>query len=338
MNDHPRSDPLRKQASFLALAVLCGVSLSSVAAVAAGSLPIDLGWEGPESCARSDDIDRDVRRFLGDATISEALPPITARVSVSENPDASFEVRMVTTSGADTSERALHTETCEEARDLVAFLLALLIDPNARPPSQPAAVADPAPPKTPPPAPPVRSPAARPSSETKPPPRWLLGISASAELGTLPGASVGGELRTGVLVSGWSVEARANAWVPRRAESESVPGAGGEFSLLDASLLGCLRGAPWEGPLLQGCAGPALLFLEGEGYGVQTPDEEDALFAAAAAEAALLVALSSHLSLRSALGVLVPFRRPTFAIHGVGTIHRPSALSARASVGIEAQF
>ena len=81
-----------------------------------------------------------------------------------------------------------------------------------------------------------------------------------------------------------------------------------------------------------------LLALRGEGYGVETPAEDEALFAGATAEGALLIAISPHLSLRPALGVLVPFSRPTFAIHDVGPIHRPSAAAARASLGFEVSF
>jgi hypothetical protein len=108
--------------------------------------------------------------------------------------------------------------------------------------------------------------------------------------------------------------------------------------LFEAGILGCLRGALGEGASLQGCAGPTLLSLTGEGYGVATPGRAEALFAALSAEVGLLIALAPEVSLRPALGALVPFVRPTFAIHDVGTIHRPSAVAGRASLGFEAQF
>jgi hypothetical protein len=78
--------------------------------------------------------------------------------------------------------------------------------------------------------------------------------------------------------------------------------------------------------------------MMGEGDGVREPGSASAVFAALHAEVGLLVAISEKVSLRPALGALVPFRRPTFAIHEVGTIHRPSAVAARASLGFEAQF
>src|SRR5262245_48710168 len=116
VNDRTRSDPLRKRATFLGLSAAVGASLFTVLAAAAppGSLPIDLGWEGPASCPPRADIDQDVRRYLGDTKLPETLPPIAARVSIRESPDGRFEVRMLTTSGGDTRERALSTETCDE--------------------------------------------------------------------------------------------------------------------------------------------------------------------------------------------------------------------------------
>jgi hypothetical protein len=322
--------------------LLAALGTSSITALAAAappeSLPIELEWEGPASCPPSGNIDGDVRRILGDITLPESLSPISARVSVRESPDGRFEVRMLTTSGDDTRERALRTETCDEARDLVAFLLALLIDPRAREPTAAPVAKKPPPATKPPPAEPDRAPPPPESPKDEGGVRLIVGLSGTAEYGTLTGGSVGGELRAGVLFSGWSVEGRGAAWLPRHKESESVPGAGGEFSLFEAGILGCLRGALGEGASLQGCTGPALLSLRGEGYGVTTPASEKALFAVLSAELGFLVALSPEVSLRPALGALVPFVRPTFAIHDVGTIHRPSAIAGRASLGFEAQF
>ena len=340
VNDHSRSAPLQKQPTFLRVAAALVASSLAVAAAAApsGPLPIDLEWEGHASCPPSDDIDRDVRRFLGDATLPETLPPIAARVSVRQNQDESFEVRIRTTSGGEKRERALRTETCDEAKNLVAFLLALLINPGAREPSRaPNPSKPPAATKAPTEAP-ERAPVLRPSPETERPARWIAGLSGSAELGVLPAGSVGGEVRVGLLFPGWSLEGRGAAWLPRDAESPSVPGAGGKFALFEAGILACLRGAPLQALAIQGCAGPVVLSLEGEGYGVRTPGRDGAVFAAAMAETALLIAISPQSSLRPALGALVPFRRPTFAIHEVGSIHRPSAAAARASLGFEVRF
>lgn len=338
-----RPGPLRRRArSFVALAAAFGASLLSASAASApvGSLPIELDWQAPASCPESDDVERDVRRLLGDAPIPENVSPIVAKVSVRQSGESSFDVRIRTTSGGDERERDLRVETCDEARHLVAFLLAFLIDPNASehsrtepPPNQPAVV-----PVLPAPVHREPEPSKARRARNGRSPRWALDVLVGADLGTLPSASLGGELRGGVLFPGWSVEARAAAWLPRREESPKVPGAGGEFTLLDAGLLGCLRQAPWEAVSIQVCAGSALLALRGEGYGVETSTEDTAVFAGATGEGALFVGLAARTSLRLGLGALVPFRRPAFAIHGVGEIHRPSAVSGRAALGFEVTF
>jgi len=341
VNDLTRSAPLRKRVNLLVgLGALLALSLFSEAKAAAPSatpsdaLPIDLQWEGPASCPVSEDIQRDVRRFLGDAPLPATLPTIAVRVTVRPKDDGGFDVRIVTTTAGDTRERLLGTQTCDEARNLAALLLALLIDPRAQQPAP-----NPPPPTAKPPAaPPPRAPAPRPQPEREPAVRWLVGVSASAALGILPGGTVGGELRTGFLSSGWSLEGTGGAWLPRQTESPDVPGAMGRFTLFDAGLLGCFRGALGESVSLQACAGPILLVMHGEGSGVRDPGQDDALFVSVSAEGAVLIAISRRLSLRPGLGALVPLRRPTFAIHDVGTIHRPSAVIARAFLGLEAQF
>jgi len=322
--------------ALLAPSLFGGAVAAAPSVTPPGTLPIELQWEGPASCPVSEDIQRDVRRFLGDATLPSTLPTIAVRVTVRQKDDGGFEVRIVTTTAGDSRERLLATETCAEARDLAALLLALLIDPRA---PQPTPSVPPPPPTTKPPAAfPARTPAPRPPPSSEPAVRWLAGVSASAAFGILPGGTVGGEVRAGFLSSGWSLEGTGGAWLPRHAESPDVPGAMGTFTLFDAGLLGCFRGALGESAAIQACAGPILLVMRGEGSGVRTPSHDNAFFVSASAEGAFLIAISRRLSLRPGLGLLVPLRRPTFAIHDVGTIHRPSAVAARAFLGLEARF
>ena len=357
VNDRFRPGPLHEYARGFAMAaaVLGAVLLAGAGtALAAEPLPIELDWEDPETCPKNDDIQRDVRQLLGDGTIPDAVPLTVAKVSIQQSPDGFFEVRVRTTSGGDVRERELRVETCHDARQFVAFLLAFLIDPRTQqqaPAESPPATSASAPTSTAPPTstsspaiapPPAASPARRdaapPPVRAERQPSWTASALIGVDLGVLPSASVGGELRAGLLFSSWSVEVRAAAWLPRSAESASVADAGGDFTLLDVGALGCLRLEPGQALSVRTCAGPALLSLWGKGYGVTAPAEEHANFGAAAAEATLLVAIAARTSLRLGVGGLVPFRRPTFAIHEVGQIHRPSAVAGRASLGFEVAF
>ncbi|HKO54147.1 MAG TPA: hypothetical protein VJV79_40845 [Polyangiaceae bacterium] len=328
---------------MLTAAVMVGSALpaSGAASTAASRLPIELSWEAPASCPKSSDIQRDVRQLLGDAVLPDSLPKVVALVSVRQNPDGTLQVRVRTTSGNEVRERELRLNTCDETQQVVAFLLAFLIDPRAQP--QPPSEQAPPSARVVPPVPPAKvepdpSNTARSLDRRAADARWIASVLIAAETGTLPSLGFGGELRTGVVFSNWSIEARAAAWLPRSAESSSVSGAGGEFMLLDAGVLGCLRLAQWKAQSMRMCAGPLLLSLSGSAYGVQTPGADTALLAAATAEAAFVVAVSSRTSLRLGLGAVVPFRRPTFAIREADDIHRPSAAGARVAMGVELAF
>jgi hypothetical protein len=312
----------------IALALL----LTTAAATApASTLHIDLTWEAPASCPVSDDIERDVRRILGETSMPSNLRSIAARASLSENPDGSFELVLRTSAASQERERSVRVDGCEPARELVAFLLAMLIDPNARPRGSDASKS------------PVRPAAAAPPSDEEPrpheskvAPRLVASFLGTGDLGTLPAVSPGAELRIGLLLPGWSLEARGAAFWPRDAESPTVRGAGGEFRLLEAGVLGCRVSA--TKPSFAACAGPSLLAMRGRAFGVSDAAQASAVWAAASAEGAALLPLSRVLALRAMVGALVSVNRPTFAIHGVGAVHRPSFISARGALGLQVRF
>ena len=118
VNDRTPPGPLHRYACGLATsaAVFSAVLLAGVGtALAAQPLPIELDWEGPETCPASDDIERDVRQLLGDGAIPDAVPLTVAKVSIQESPDGFFDVRVRMTSGRDVRERELRVETCQES-------------------------------------------------------------------------------------------------------------------------------------------------------------------------------------------------------------------------------
>jgi hypothetical protein len=313
----------------IALALL----LTTAAAAAPTSTPhIDLSWEAPGTCPKSDDIERDVRRILGDATMPSNLRSIAAQATLSENPDGSFELVLRTRAASQERERSVRVDGCESARALVAFLLAMLVDPNARPRnSEPAKDAEA------PRAPPL------PREEPRQQPheqghglRAVTSLLGAADIGTLPYASPGAELRIGLWMPSWLLEARAVAFWPRDAASRTVAGAGGEFRLLEAGVLGCRVSA--TKPSFAACAGPALLTMRGRAFGVTDAEQASAVWVAASAEGAALFPVSSVFALRAMVGALVSIQRPTFAIRGLGSVHRPGLIAARMGLGLQVRF
>jgi hypothetical protein len=312
------------------------IALTLLLTTAAPAAPIstfhiDLTWEAPASCPKSDDIERDVRRILGDAVMPSKLGAIAARASLNETPDGGFALVLRTKAANQQRERAVRVDGCEPARELVAFLLAMLIDPNARPRGSEAS------PGSEPP-----SPAAPPRHEgstrhgSKVAPRLVTSFLGTAEVGTLPYASLGAELRIGLHLPSWALEARGAAFWPRDAESQTEPGAGGRFWLREAGVLAC--GMSATKPSFVACVGPSLLAMQGRAFGVSDVEQASALWVAASVEGAALFPFSSVFALRAMVGADVSVRQPTFAIRGVGPIHRPSFIAARGALGLEVRF
>lgn len=312
---------------MIALALLL---TTGAMAAPASTFHIDLTWEAPASCPKSDDIERDVRRILGDAVMPSKLGAIVARASLSETPDGGFALVLRTKAANQQRERVVRVDGCEPARELVAFLLAMLIDPNARPRGSEAPQGSAPPPVAP--APHERST----RHESKLVPQLVTSFSGTAEVGALPYASVGAELRIGLRLPRWALEARGAAFWPRDAKSLTEPGAGGRFWLQEAGVVAC--GMTATKPSFVACVGPSLFAMQGRAFGVSDVEQASALWLAASAEGAALFPFSAALALRAVIGADVSVRRPTFAIRGVGSIHRPSLIAARGALGLEVRF
>jgi hypothetical protein len=88
---------------------------------------------------------------------------------------------------------------------------------------------------------------------------------------------------------------------------------------------------------VQGCAGPAGSWMRGEGFGMSEPGTATGVWPGVFAEAGVLVAVSSHLSLRGSVGGVTGWGAPTFAIRNVGVIHTPGP-AGRAALGMRYRF
>ena len=91
-------------------------------------------------------------------------------------------------------------------------------------------------------------------------------------------------------------------------------------------------------PSFVACVGPSLFAMQGRAFGVSDVEQASAVWLAASAEGAALFPFSSVFALRAVIGADVSVRRPTFAIRGVGSIHRPSLIAARGVLGLEVRF
>jgi hypothetical protein len=325
-----------RRSRILALVAL----LWSVDGVAQQPPPIQLTWTGPEACSDNGEVLAQIDLMLGATTARASAQPIVADATAERLSDGRWRVTLRTRSGDTEGERTLEDADCDAIRKAAALLLALMIDPNAAPPSDapPAPPPPPSPPPKPVPEPrPVRRRAPRPVPR-RAEPMFSVGVDGVVDAGSLPAWAYGGRLTFGVATSHASLELRSTLWLPRTQVSASSPSAGGRFTMAEQAIALC-GGSDRTRRLAVGvCAGPALVWMRGTGFGVTDPGSASALWPAAFVEGAAQIGLTRGLALRAAVGASASWLTPTFAIRQVGTIHTPHAGVARAALGVSYGF
>jgi hypothetical protein len=287
--------------------------------------PITLYWTAPDECPPLEALRNEIRRVAG-PTPSPAQRP-EARAVVRRGPKDTWQLELTTRVGDLSGERRLSAPSCLELMRAAALVLALMINP--------AASAEPPPPPPPPPPPLIVEPPPPPPAQTPP---FFVGIDVAAGTGLLPGASVGLELRLGWAEAHLQGELRASAWSSKSAASPADPSTGGTFDLSDAGGAGCVRALPSHFVTPAVCLGGLVMRLHGVGSGVSDPGRATAWWPGAFAEANVYLHITVRHGLRAAAEGIVPIGRPTFALAGVGSVWRPSAVAARGILGWEVHF
>jgi hypothetical protein len=185
------------------------------------------------------------------------------------------------------------------------------------------------------PAPPVEKPAA--VVEAGPRVHPAVRASAGADFASLPALAPGADFALLVLFGANRVEIRGSAWVPQPATATSMPGAGGQISLLAAGLRYC-RAFVQRTLELGGCGGLEAGALLARGYGVTMPVSGGGPWVAPGLGLLGLWNISPSFSLALALDGLVPVLRERFVLAGLGEIYRPPPVTGRALLGLEARL
>jgi len=157
-----------------------------------------------------------------------------------------------------------------------------------------------------------------------------VGIAGALESAVAPRPTFGGLAHVGIK-RGWF---RAQGYGAMFAAADApglALGAFGRFQLLTAGVRPCLVAFD-DWVELSGCAGLEAQWLEARGSGVAQSREETARWVAGWFGVDARKSLVSGLDLTASGGATVPFARPTFELDGT-PVHRPSALSARVTLG-----
>jgi hypothetical protein len=153
-----------------------------------------------------------------------------------------------------------------------------------------------------------------------------------AEVGLLPGPSLGPRVALALHRANWSLELAGALLLPRHAELRGGTAPSSDIDWLAGQLALC-RGF---GQHLNACAGVEAGRLSGTGSGVDEPATARGGWLAATADVRLHGDLfgSGTLSWQLGLGVAAALSRPEFGFEELGVLHRPSAASARLFVGL----
>jgi hypothetical protein len=169
-----------------------------------------------------------------------------------------------------------------------------------------------------------------------------LALALVGDLGSLPGAgfglALGTELRRGRLAlrASGTLFLDRHVALPEGGDTEL----GADMSLALGSLSACTTplGNPF-GAAAFACAGWELGRLEAIGTGVQQPRRGGALWSAPRIDAGLgWPADEGALRLLAQVTIAAPLQRDEFYLRDLGTVHRPSAVAGRLSLGVELNF
>ena len=353
----------RSAAGLLAAASALGVAVAEGQAPTAP--PITLEWTAPEACPDAGAVLSEIRGILKSS--SSAQTQVAARAVVTRS-SAGWTVMLVTATESAKSKRQFSADSCDAIGRTTALILALMVDPTAKPTPEPIpAVASQPPPAavdggsstaSPPAAsaassreqpaagpavPPARrAPApAAPEAAPRRPGIVAVGVALAADLGSLPAPGVGVALSIAFAPDPLRFEVVGAYWGAQTSSLATRP-IGGNFQLLTLSARGCyavLPGAVTLGP----CVGGGLDAMSASGFGGTAPLSGAGAWGVLTGGGFLSWRAFPAFAVRLGLEAVVPLTRPEFVVEvaqpsGALPVHRASAIFARGLVGGELRF
>ena len=289
-------------------------------------VPMTLLWDAPRSCPDLAYVKQRIRALLGNDLHSRLPDVLDAQVHVRALPGGTWQLDLTTRTSDVLGERQLAAADCAQLADAAAFVLALMINPEAGSVAAQPAVALPI----------LSNPVASPEAALAR--RWSMGADFLLGTGAVPGLAQGVGLRGSFDRSALGIQARGTMWLPRPAHNTDRPEVGGSFSLVTLALAGCLHSSLDRRVGGEACLGGNLSRMAGTGLGISNPKDTVAWWPSLLADAAVRVALVRPVAARLDVEVQVPLGRPAFAIDGVGLVYKPPAGSVRAATGLEVRF
>jgi hypothetical protein len=294
-----------------------------------------------DECTEASSIEEQVDGLLGRPVVS--VEGIDFEVTIDKNRDRRWTLHLDTIGKVKGSRRTrqLTANTCAELADAAAVAITMSIkavtdtEGHPRPEANPSPADESAAQHEAGPIPSIQRAPDQAPAVPPVPARKSLTVSAVGDAGAMPRAALGlavdGSLqfRTVRLVAEGAIFAPQDVYV--------TGGLGGQFQLMLLGVLGCLTDEVGRVTLL-GCAGGEGGRLTGTGLGVSSPHAEGTLWLGARAEIGTRLALGPRTALALRAGAVVPVFRPTFQLDDTRSVHQPSAVTGRATAGLELAF
>jgi hypothetical protein len=140
----------------------------------------------------------------------------------------------------------------------------------------------------------------------------------------------------GVYFGALRIEAGGAIYLPSRAIPFPVLSTtGADFDLALGTAAVCWEARIKRHIYVSPCFDLELGSLDGKSFGVTSPGEGAALWAAAGGGGRLIARPWRHFALTFGLDAVFPLQRPNFIVTALGSIYQPSWVAPRVSIGME---
>jgi hypothetical protein len=323
---------------WLAAAAFLGFAARADAAPAAARTS-SLAWvrsDGADACIGGKDLAEAVERILGRRVfVSASAADVAVEGHVDRvGPGWKATLRISDEHGALLGSRELESAAldCREMDGPLAFVIAVMIDPDAASrPQAPLEASRPAAPPPPPPPPPV----ARPASSS-----WTIAprLGVSAAFGEVPSVAWGASLALRLGPPSVGVELLGSYFLPTSDAIAGAPGASVQFTWAYAGAAVCPTVARLAPVSLVGCAGALGSVRTATPKGLGGEQESTSFTVLAALRARVEWRLGSVLFAAAEGGADVPFERPEWTVTSAAgatvPVFRPSAVAGEAGVAV----
>jgi hypothetical protein len=316
------------------VAAVCAVAVLSPV----GARASELSWDGPADCAAAEQLSFAVERALGMPLAGAGQLQFHVRVESAES-TTSARLRVSSEAlGEVSKERLLVAADCSKLVDTLAVAISLAIGASESPdaPATPRARAAAAPLSSRATAP-VPLDTATPALPDDDPQGTELAalLSAVVDQGSLPEPAIGVSIGLELAWDRLALRALGSLFLQQDVALEGELGA--ELDLMFGTLQACTNvlseASAFSLPL---CLGADLGALSGVGLGIPEPRRASMPWAAPRIDAGTFWDVPhTRLRVGALLTLAAPLNRDEFVLDEIGTVHRPSRMVGRASLGLD---